>query len=123
MEVKGTIKAIFAEQVISDKFRKREFVLTTNDKYPQDVWFQLTQGNTDLIDTIRVGEEVEVKFNLRGKEYTNREGKVSYFNSLEVWQVSVQTSDTQPKAKVAGIVANFQDDAINQMSNESDLPF
>jgi hypothetical protein len=123
MEVKGTIKAICAEQVISDKFRKREFVLTTNDKFPQDVLFQLTQGNTDLIDTIRVGEEVEVKFNLRGKEYTNKEGKVSYFNSLEVWQVSVQTSNTQPKAKVTEIVANFQEDAINQMSNESDLPF
>ncbi len=90
MEVKGTIKAIFAEQVISEKFRKKEFVLTTNDKYPQDVLFQLTQGNTDLIDTIRVGEEVEVKFNLRGKEYINREGKMSYFNSLEVWQVSIQ---------------------------------
>ena len=37
MEVKGTNKAIFAEQVISDKFRKREFVLTTNDKYPQEI--------------------------------------------------------------------------------------
>ena len=85
MEVKGTIKAIFAEQVISDKFRKREFVLTTNDKYPQDVLFQLTQGNTDLIDTIRVGEEVDVKFNLRGKEYNGR-----YYVSLDAWQVSVQ---------------------------------
>jgi len=115
MEVKGTIKAIFAEQVVSDKFRKREFVLTTNDKYPQDVLFQLTQGNTDLIDTIRVGEEVEVKFNLRGKEYINREGKASYFTSLDAWQVSVQQGTPVAKPKQSVI-----DEA---QSNESDLPF
>jgi single-strand DNA-binding protein len=115
MEVNGTIKAIFAEQVISDKFRKREFVLTTNDKYPQDVLFQLTQGNTDLIDTIRVGEEVEVKFNLRGKEYTNREGKVSYFNSLDVWQVSVQQGTQVAKQTATQIV--------NEVEDNGDLPF
>ncbi len=115
MEVKGTIKAIFAEQVISDKFRKREFVLTTNDKYPQDVLFQLTQGNTDLIDTIRVGEEVEVKFNLRGKEYTNREGKVSYFTSLDAWQVSVQQGTQVAKQTATQIV--------NEVEDNGDLPF
>jgi single-strand DNA-binding protein len=117
MEIKGIIKAIFAEQVISDKFRKREFVLTTNDKYPQDVLFQLTQGNTDLIDTIRVGEEVEVKFNLRGKEYSNREGKISYFNSLEVWQVNVLQTRSTPVAKPKESVID------EAQSNESDLPF
>lgn len=108
-EVKGTIKAIFAEQVISDKFRKREFVLTTNEKYPQDVLFQLTQGNTDLIDTIRVGEEVEVKFNLRGKEYINKEGKVSYFTSLECWQVSIQQGAPVAKPTATQIVNEVED--------------
>ena len=118
MEVKGTIKAIFAEQVISEKFRKREFVITTEDKYPQDILFQLTQNNTDLIDTIRVGEKVEVSYNLRGKEYNGR-----YYVSLDAWQVSVQTSNIQPKGKVTGIAAKFQEESINQLANESDLPF
>ena len=85
MKVTGTIKLINAEQVISEKFRKREFVITTEDKYPQDILFQLTQNNTDLIDTIRVGEKVEVSYNLRGKEYNGR-----YYVSLDAWQVSVQ---------------------------------
>ncbi len=116
MEVKGTIKAIFAEQVISDKFRKREFVLTTNDKYPQDVLFQLTQGNTDLIDTIRVGEEVEVKFNLRGKEYTNKEGKVSYFTSLDAWQVSIQQGAPVAQPKTATQI-------VNEVEESTELPF
>ena len=37
MKVTGTIKLINAEQVISEKFRKREFVITTEDNYPQDM--------------------------------------------------------------------------------------
>ena len=111
MEVKGTIKAIFAEQVISDKFRKREFVLTTNDKYPQDVLFQLTQGNTDLIDTIRVGEEVEVSYNLRGKEYNGR-----YYVSLDAWQVSIQQGTPVAQPKTATQI-------VNEVEESTELPF
>jgi hypothetical protein len=115
-KVIGTIKAIFDEQVVSDKFRKREFVLTTNDKYPQDVLFQLTQGNTDLIDTIRVGEQVEVSYNLNGKEYTNKEGKTMYFNSLNVWQVAIQQGSTPAPQQVQQGTPQVQE-------NDSDLPF
>lgn len=93
MKVTGTIKLINAEQVISEKFRKREFVITTEDKYPQDILFQLTQNNTDLIDSIRVGEKVEVSYNLRGKEYNGR-----YYVSLDAWQVSVQQGTPVAKA-------------------------
>lgn len=112
----GIVKLIQDEQVISDKFRKREFVITTEDKYPQDILFTLTQNNTDLVDTIKVGEKVEVSFNLRGREWESR-----YFVTLEAWSVAVQTSKAQPKA--TGIVDNFQEDAINQLVEESDLPF
>ena len=112
----GIIKLIQKEQIISDKFRKKEFVITTEDKYPQDVLFTLTQNNTDLVDSIKVGEKVEVSFNLRGREWNGK-----YFNTLEAWSVAVQTSKAQPKA--TGIVANFQEDAINQLVEESDLPF
>ncbi len=43
MEVTGNITQIFEEQVISEKFKKREFVITTNEQYPQEIIIQLTQ--------------------------------------------------------------------------------
>ena len=107
----GIVKLIQNEQVISDKFRKKDFVITTEDKYPQDILFTLTQNNTDLVDTIKVGEKVEVSFNLRGREWNGK-----YFNTLEAWSVSVQTSKV--KAEPHSIVNETQLEEI-----DDSLPF
>jgi hypothetical protein len=65
------INKLPAKQV-SEKFRIQEFILRVgepNDKYPQEVKFQLVNNNTDLIDFIQVNDVVEVTFDLRGREY------------------------------------------------------
>lgn len=88
MEVKGTLKAVFDTQKVSDKFQKREFVLTTeaNTPYPQHVAFQLTQDKCNLLDSFRIGEDIEVHFNLRGREWNGPQG-IKYFNTLEAWRL------------------------------------
>jgi hypothetical protein len=88
MEVIGVIKLIGDTQVVSDKFRKREFVLTTeaSSQYPQHIPFQLVQDKVELINNFHVGEEVKVQFNLRGREWNGNEG-VKYFVSLEIWRI------------------------------------
>lgn len=121
-EVKGTIKVIQKTQVVSDKFKKREFVLTTEDKYPQDVLFQLSQDNCDLVDIFKAGDKVILAYNLRGREWTNPQGETKYFNTLEVWKMNYQDETIKP-TKVTGIVKNFQEDMINTMTQEADLPF
>tara|TARA_R110000868_G_scaffold191679_2_gene435900 strand:+ start:726 stop:974 length:249 start_codon:yes stop_codon:yes gene_type:complete len=65
------INKLPAKQV-SEKFRVQEFILKVGepeDKYPQDVKFQLVNDNIDLLDFIQVNEVVEVTFELRGREY------------------------------------------------------
>ena len=89
-EVKGTIKEIKETQVISHKFIKREFILTTDDKYPQDVLFQLSQDNCELVDIFKIGDKVTLAYNLRGKEWVNPQGETKYFNTLEVWKINYQ---------------------------------
>jgi hypothetical protein len=89
MQVKGTIKVINPTQVISEKFSKREFVLTDESQYPQDILFQATQDKCSLLDNIGVGQQVEVSFNLRGREWTSPAGEVKYFNTLEAWRIEV----------------------------------
>jgi hypothetical protein len=68
--------------VISDKFSVREFVITTADKYPQEVIFQTVNDKMDVIAPYGEGQEVEVYFNVRGREYNGR-----YFNTLDAWKV------------------------------------
>lgn len=88
MEVTGTLKAKFDTQKVSDRFQKREFVLTTeaNTPYPQHVSFQVTQDKCNLLDSFNPGEELRVQFNLRGREWNGPQG-VKYFNTLEAWRI------------------------------------
>ena len=41
LSVEGKLKRIHDEQVISDRFKKREFVIETEEQYPQVLMFQL----------------------------------------------------------------------------------
>ena len=42
-----------------------------------------------FIDTIQVGQKVNVYFNLRGREWTNPQGEIKYFNSLDAWKIEL----------------------------------
>ncbi len=88
MEVIGTLKTKFDTQRVSDRFQKREFVLTTeaNTPYPQHVSFQVTQDKCTLLDGFKEGEELKVQFNLRGREWNGPQG-IKYFNTLEAWRL------------------------------------
>ena len=84
LQLKGTIKLIGEKQVFDSGFQKVEFVLTTNDeKYPQDVKFEIVQDKVDdFLRYNKVGSVVDVDFNVRGNEY---QGK--YYVSLSAWKV------------------------------------
>ena len=87
METSGRIHALFDTQQVTERFRKREFVveLADNPRYPQYVLFQLTGDRCENLDGFTVGDEVKVEFSLRGREWKSPKGEMRYFNSLDVW--------------------------------------
>ncbi|RFP66594.1 DUF3127 domain-containing protein [Hymenobacter lapidiphilus] len=86
-EATGRLHEIFDEQQVSEKFRKREFVLEVIDgQYPEHIKFQTVQDKTALIDPYKVGDEVKVSFNLRGRGF-NKNGQMLYFTNLEAWRI------------------------------------
>jgi len=90
MEVKGTLKVKKETQIVSDRFMKRNFVLgiDTSTPYPQFVEFQLTQDKCLLLDQFNEGDELNVHFNLRGKEWNSPTKGVQYFTTLEAWRIT-----------------------------------
>ena len=84
LQLNGTIKLIGEKQVFDSGFQKVEFVLTTNDeKYPQDVKFEIVQDKVDdFLKYNKVGSVVDVDFNVRGNEYKDK-----YYVSLTAWKV------------------------------------
>lgn len=89
IEASGKVYAVFETKQISERFRKREFVveLADNPKYPQLVLFQATGDRCEQLDEIQDGDEVNVEFSLRGREWRSPKGEVKYFNTLDVWKI------------------------------------
>lgn len=141
-EVNGVIKSIGDIQQISEKFKKREIVIKTNDDYPQDLLFELVQANCELLDNLVIGQTVNAAFNLRGKEYQKKDGSgLGYFNSLQIWKINLVGSEETKKVStfaeklknktftqnkpMGNIEANFADAEIDALNAEleDDLPF
>jgi translation initiation factor IF-3 len=87
MELTGTIKLVRDTQEVSASFKKREFVVTTEEQYPQDILLEMTQAKCDDLDTIQVGQKVKVSINLRGREWINPQGEAKYFNTLQGYKI------------------------------------
>jgi hypothetical protein len=80
--VKGAIKQINPIKFINDKFSVREFVITTADKYPQDIIFQTVNDRMNIIAPYGEGQVVEVYYNIRGRQVGEK-----FYNTLDAWRV------------------------------------
>lgn len=91
MDIKGKVHDVSDVINVTDTFRKRELVVeyAENPQYPEFVKFEAIQDRCALLDNLKVGNDVEVFFNLKGREWTDKTGKKQYFNTLQLWKVNV----------------------------------
>jgi hypothetical protein len=89
MEIKGKILEIMDTVQIKETFRKREFVVewAKDPQYPSPIMFEIVQDRCEQLDGFRVGEEVTVHFDLRGRRWQSPDGRVKYFNTLQAWRL------------------------------------
>lgn len=125
MNVSGKLVEIFDIVKIKETFQKREFVLeyVTNPKYPELLKFEVVQDKCGLLDDFRVGQDVSVEFDLRGRRWTDQQGTVKYFNTLQAWRLSAADSaagDAQTKPTAAPPIVDTTDYSAGK--NE-DMPF
>ena len=85
LKAKGTIHHIGEAKQVSEKMNLREFVLSIGDKYPQLVQFQAVNERVRFLDNAKPGQECEVKFDLRGREYNGK-----YYVSLNAWDIRIE---------------------------------
>ena len=88
MELKNvTIKSIGKLKTFDSGFSIVEFVVTTDEQYPQTLQLQANKEKAEnLIKFNKVGDKVDCSINLRGREWTNPEGVVKVFNTIECWK-------------------------------------
>jgi len=77
---------IFNEIKLETGFRKIEFIVATDEEYPQLIKFELHNDKYNLI-SIFPGDTIDISFNIRGREWINNLEKVIYFTSFVAWKI------------------------------------
>ncbi len=96
-EIQGTLIVKNDTQVISDRFKKREFVIEKKESSPNGfefvdtIKFQLTQDKCNLLDSYELGNDINVAFNIRGNKW-EKNGQTSYFVNLDAWKIEAASA-------------------------------
>lgn len=126
-EAAGKIKVINETQSFSSGFTKREFVVTTAvDKYPQDLKFEVVKDKCSMLDQFKVGQDVNVSFDIRGNEYNGK-----YFVNLSAWKIQsadgssapARSAGAPPKSQAASSSEPDMSDLRKDDDFDDDVPF
>ena len=126
MELQGTIKKIGETQTFASGFQKRDLVLLTEEQYPQPIQIDFLSDKIDLLQNVKEGEIVKIGINIRGREWSNPQGEVKYFNSITGWRIekvsgeNTNTQAPQPNTFQTPAPATSTDPFENE---QDDLPF
>ena len=118
-EISGKLIEKYEIVTISDKFKKREFILEKKEnsngfEFIDYIKFQLTQDKCAILDPYQIGDDLNINFNLRGRKW-EKDGKISYFTNLEAWKIEKTNPDQSTTQQ-----APFDDQP--PMPDEDDFP-
>ena len=123
-EITGKVIDISPVNQVSDKFKKREFVIEKKESggtavFIDYVKFQLVQDKVDLINESFLNEDVKIWFNLKGNKW-ERDGKINYFTNLDAWKIEKASSQTRDQNVQTRTTV---EDIPPENDDISDLPF
>ena len=113
--------------VISDRFKKREFVVLKEENnggsiFTDYIKFQLTQDKCNLIDNMQLQDDIKVSFNLRGTKW-EKNGNVSYFTNLDAWRIEKVGAESANGGGTEVPAFNGADAPAFGADDDGDLPF
>jgi hypothetical protein len=88
MEIKGQVKRILDTKIVSEKFKNRALHVETAGQYPKTIEVIFMQDKTAILDSYKVGDVVTIGINLNGREWTNPQGEIKVFNTVEGWKIT-----------------------------------
>ena len=67
------------------EWEKQSFILDTESDFNNEICFDCFGDKIELIQNLREGATIEVKYNLSSKEYNGR-----YYHNISAWDISLQ---------------------------------
>lgn len=112
MELTGTILQIgTTKEYGSNNFKKRELVLSTDEQYPQKILIEFVQDKCQVLDKYKKDDGVSIGINIKGREWTNKNNEVKFFNSIQGWKI--EKAEMKKELQLAD----------QNEDRENDLPF
>jgi hypothetical protein len=102
-ELAGVVKVVQdVETFKGGSFTKRGVVVTVEDgKFPQDILLEFVQDKVSLLEGVAPGDDVQITFDIRGREYNGR-----YFNNLQGWRLDKVGASNAAGGADAGAATN-----------------
>ncbi len=90
-ELTGKLAMKYDTQQVSERFKKREFVVETAEEvngmvYNNYAKMQLVQNKCEILDRFNVGDQIKVNFNIKGNKW-EKDGRLSFITNLDAWRV------------------------------------
>lgn len=112
-KINGILKVKYDEVQLTEKFKKREFVIqlaSTNYNGSNDyLKFSLIMDSCSMIDSFSEGDSVTVSYEVKAREWVNPENETVYINDVKAISIKQNAEPTST--------------AIDMSGNGDDLPF
>lgn len=100
-----------------------DFVVKTDEQYPQTLQLQANKEKAEnLLKYNKKGDKVDVSINLRGREWTNKNGEVLVFNTLEAWKIFKADSSEKANEVANAPFKTVKEEDLTKVDDD-DLPF
>lgn len=91
LEVTGKLLVKYDTQQVSERFKKREFVMELAEEINGNVYtnyakMQLVQNKCEILDRFKEGDLIKVSFNIKGNRW-EKDGKVNFITNLDAWRI------------------------------------
>lgn len=89
MQLKGILEIIEETTMVSETFKRRNFVVVTqnSEERMEYLRFELHQRHCSLLDNFVVGDKVLISFNIQGNKWMAGDGTFKFFNTLKAWKI------------------------------------
>jgi hypothetical protein len=125
-EIIGKLIAKYDTVNRTESFRTREFVVEKSEEINNRtivnyVKFQCVQDKTSMVDSVNIGDNVKVLFNIKGSKW-EKEGKTNYITNLDAWKIE-QLLKVAQVSQIDNEYMEPLDTFSSTASDGDDLPF
>jgi len=125
-EIIGKLIAKYDTVNRTESFRTREFVVEKSEEINNRtivnyVKFQCVQDKTSMVDTVNIGDNVKVLFNIKGSKW-EKDGKTNYITNLDAWKIE-QLLKVAQVSQIDNEYMEPLDTFSSTASDGDDLPF